>query len=267
MARIIVPTDYSDMAERALDQALLLAQPHGDEVELLHVVEMTPAAEYSAIRNRIMAGQTMEEDRLRDIVKTRIKALGISPLVRWRVKVLYANDFMDALQKRFKAAKAKLIVMATTGLDKLADRFFGSSTVQLIGEAKLPILAIPPDWVATPLHKLNFCVTPDQVPAANKVLSRWAQWLDAKAELLYLTSLPNLAPAKADSPYPFRVIKSPSETPLYQDLVDYSEGMRETALVMFVHERNFLERIFDRSITKLVAGQVRIPLLTLPAAA
>jgi nucleotide-binding universal stress UspA family protein len=267
MARIIVPTDFSAPAERALDQALLLALPHNDEVELLHVVEMTPAAEYSAIRKRILEDHLTEEDRLNDLVQTRIKALGISPLVRWRVKVIYASDFLDALQKRFKAVKAKLVVMATTGMNGLADRLFGSSTARLIGEAKLPVLAIPPDWKASPLHKLKVCVTPEQVPSSNKVLARWSKWLDAGTELLYLTSLPGLATAKPETPFPFRVVKSPPETPLYQDLVNYSEGMKETALVMFVHERGFFERIFDRSITKQVAGKVKVPLLTLPAAA
>jgi nucleotide-binding universal stress UspA family protein len=157
--------------------------------------------------------------------------------------------------------------MATTGLDRLADKIFGSSTLKLIGEAKLPILAIPPDWKATPLHKLKVCVTPEQIPTMNRSLLSWSKWLDAGTELLYMTSLPNLATAKPATPFPFRVVKSPPETPLYQDLVNYSEGMKETALVMFVHERGFFERIFDRSITKQVAGEVKIPLLTLPAAA
>ncbi len=267
MARLIVPTDYSSTAEKALDQALLLAKKHHDEVELLHIVIVPPSAESPKIWEYITGDEKQEKARLEALAQARIKALKLPKTTRWRVKVLYADRFLPSLVGRFEKSRAKLVVMGTTGVSGLANKIFGSNTANLIEKAELPVLAIPPNWKATELKKLEFCTTPEQVIAHKRDIKRWATWFDAEPLMVHFTNVANVGTGKekVKSPFQVKAVLTLPEERLYQDLVEYSTGLKGTALCMFVHERlTVFERIFDKSVTGLVAGHVQIPMLALP---
>ena len=266
MARIIVPTDYSNTAEKALDQALLLAQKNNDEVELLHIVVVSPEAESPKVWDYIRSDEKAEEARLGALGQARIKALNLPESTRWRTKVLYADRLLPSLIGRFEKTKSKLVVMGTTGVSGLANKIFGSNTANLIGKAVLPVLTIPPNWQPAPLTKLEFCMMPDQMQLQKRDIKRWATWFGAEPLIVHFTNVANVGgKGKAKSPFPVKAVLTVPAEPFYQDLVEYSTGLKNTALCMFVHERlTMFERIFDKSVTGQVAGLVQIPMLALP---
>ena len=263
MSLLIVPIDYSANAEKALDAALLLAYRTGSQVELLHVIDLTAFSGMPKILEMVMNDRKEEEAKLKSLALQRIAALGTGPGIRWRVKVLYTDSFLNGVLNRFGKAKAKLVVMGTHGVTGMADKIFGSNTANLIGRAKVPVLAIPPLWSPSVLQKLSVCATPEQLSRHGKLASKWGDWLKCETEAFYITALPFTGQG-AKSPIPFKIVPSPIETPLYEDLVEYSKGLKDEALLMFVHERSFFDKIFDASITEKVAGLVQIPLLALP---
>lgn len=268
MARLIVPTDYSTTAEKALDQAFLLAQKGNDEVELFHVVVMSPTPDSPKIHGYVMSRKKEEEGRLKALAAERIRALGLPVTTRWRAKVMYAEHFLDAISHRFEKSKAKLVVMGTSGISGLANKIFGSNTANLISKAELPVLAVPPSWVPANLQKLEFCLPPEEVTVHKKDINKWAKWMGAAASIAYFTDVADAVPDEGKSPIPIKTIVTMPEEPLYEDLVEYSASLKATALCMFVHERlTVFERIFDRSVTGQVVGRVRIPMLALPVKA
>lgn len=268
MARLIVPTDYSTTAEKAIDQAFLIAQKNNDEVELLNVVIVPPSSESPKIWDYIMGEKKVEEQRLRDLATARIKALGLPASTRWRVRVLYSERFLDGILSRFEKSKAKLVVMGTTGVSGLANKIFGSNTANLISKGAVPVLAIPPNWTPQPLKAIEFCITPEQVPAHKRDLKKWATWLGAEGSITYFTNVAGAGVAQKDSPFPIKTVITIPEDALYEDLVEYSKDLKSTVLAMLVHERmTMFERIFDKSITGQVAGRVLIPMLAVPVKA
>jgi hypothetical protein len=52
--------------------------------------------------------------------------------------------------------------------------------------------------------------------------------------------------------------------PLSVNLYNYTKGLEETLLMMFVHERKAFEKIFDFSLTERTARIIEIPLLAIP---
>lgn len=264
MARIIVPTDYSPTAEKAIDQAFLLAQKNNDEVELLHVISIAPSSESPKILDYVMDGKKAEKARLEALGQARIEALKLPASVRWRAKVLYAEHFIDGIVGRFEKVKAKLVVMGTTGASGLANMIFGSNTANLITKAALPVLAIPPSWKPTELTSIEFSLLPEQIEPLKKQLKKWAEWFGAAATVVYFANIAT-AGMSVESPFPLKTVLTIPEDSLYQDLVEYTNGLKGTALCMFVHERpTVFERIFDKSITGQVAGHIQIPMLALP---
>lgn len=268
MARLIVPTDYSSTAENALDQALLLAKKGNDEVELLHIV-LPPLTDSPRILEYVMSGKKDEEARLKALALARIKALRLPATTRWRVKVLYADNFLEGIMDRFRSARAKLVVMGTTGVSGIANKIFGSNTANLIGRGEVPVLAIPPDWKPALLKKLEFCMTPEQVHAHQREIKKWATWFGAEAAAVYFKRVADVtAPPKNKSPFPIKTVLTVPQDALWEDLVEYGNGLKGSALAMFVHERiTVFERIFDRSVTGQVASRVHIPMLAMPVKA
>jgi len=264
MSLIIVPVDYSANAEKALDAALLLAHRTGSQVELLHVIDLTAFSGRPKILEMVKNDRKKDEEKLKNLAQARIAALSIEPGIRWRVKLVYTtSEFFDGIIQRFKQARAKLVVMGTHGVTGMADKIFGSNTANLIGKAKVPILAIPSQWSATMLEKLSVFATPEQVSRHGNLAGKWGDWFKCELEAMYITALPFTGQG-TKSPIPFKIVPSPIETPLYKDLVEYSQGLKNEALVMFVHERSFFKKIIDGSITEKVAGLIGIPLLALP---
>jgi nucleotide-binding universal stress UspA family protein len=262
MSLLIVPTDYSPNAEKALDQALLIAAGRGDQVELLHVVEITRYATMPKVLDVVMANRKEEEAKLKDLLERRVKAIGISDQRR-RIKVIYSDDLMNAIVNRFRQIKAKLAVVGSHGVSGLGDKLLGSNTSKLIGIAKIPVLAIPPQWTPSPIKKFSVCMQPDQVAHHAGLIKKWGKWFGVEVEGFYFSAMP-VENSVVKGPFPFHVVPDPIETPLYQDLVDYSKNLKDEALVMLVHQRSFFEKIFDSSITKKVASYVQIPLLAVP---
>ncbi|MCC6727354.1 MAG: universal stress protein [Saprospiraceae bacterium] len=267
MARLIVPIDYSSTAEKALDQALLLAQKHNDEVELLHVVVVPPSTESPRIWDYVSGEDKAEKARLEALALARIQAMQLPESTRWRAKVLFAERFLPGLIGHFKKSRAKLVVMGTNGVTGLANKIFGSNTANLIEKAELPVLAIPPNWEVGELKRLEFCTTTGQVASQKRYIKQWSAWFGAEPQVLHFTKSGHdaIGKEKGKAPFPVKIVKSVPEAPLYHDLVEYSTGLKHTALCMFVHERlTVFERIFDKSVTGLVAGRVQIPMLALP---
>ena len=263
MSLIIVPIDYSANSKKALDQAFLLAHQTGSQVELLHLVELNNFSGMPKILEMVMSERKEEEAKLKILALNRIAALGIEPGIRWRVKLLYTYSFLNDVLNRFVKAKAKLVVMGTHGVSGLTDKIFGSNTANLIGRAKVPVLAIPAHWKPAAIKKMSVCGVSDQISQHAKLIGKWSKWLGCEVETLYFTALPGIATA-VKSPFPHQIVPNPIETPLYQDLVEYSSKLKDEMLVMFNHKRSFFDQIFDASITEKVAGLVQIPLLTLP---
>lgn len=268
MARLIVPTDYSTAAEKAIDQAFLLAQKNKDEVELLHIVIVPPMADSPKIWDYITGERKVEERRLKELAAARVKALKLPEDTRWRVKVLYSEHFLESIMTRFEKSKAKIVVMGTTGASGMANKIFGSNTSNLISRAAMPVLAIPPDWKPGALLNMEFCMTPNQLKSHKREIKRWSDWFGAAPTVVYFTDIATSEDAGSNMPFPIKtVVTMPDET-LYEDLVEYSNGLKNTSLAMFVHERmTMFERIFDKSITSQVAGHVQIPMLALPVKA
>ncbi|MCF8246291.1 MAG: universal stress protein [Saprospiraceae bacterium] len=269
MARLIVPTDYSTAAENALDQALLLAKKGNDEIELLHIIMMPPSTDSPRVLEYILSGKKDEEARLKELANARIKALRLPATTRWRVKVLYTDNFLSGIMNRFRSARAKLIVMGTTGVSGIANKIFGSNTANLIGRGEVPVLVIPPEWKTALIKKLEFCMTPEQVHAHQREIKKWATWFGAEASAVYFKRVADVtAPPKGKSPFPIKTVLTVPQDALWEDLVEYGNSLKESALAMFVHERiTVFERIFDRSVTGQVAGRVHIPMLAMPVKA
>jgi nucleotide-binding universal stress UspA family protein len=138
--RILVPVDFSEDAQRALDEAIEFAVAFGAELDLLHSYPINPQA---IAPYGIVAPEEFERD-LRIAARQRLS--------EWREKVsaagckgqdqlsadLPSEAILEAAQKR----DVDLIVMGTRGITGLAHVLLGSVAERTIRTAPCPVLTV-----------------------------------------------------------------------------------------------------------------------------
>lgn len=144
-AHILVATDGSDLASRALDHALGLAKALGSKVTIVTVTE--PAAlvgggygavagtAFDPIPELIEAQEEAAKGLLAKAVEVA-KAAGID------AKTAYVNDSFPAegIISTADSAGADLIVMGSHGRRGLGRLLLGSQTSNVLAHTKVPVL-------------------------------------------------------------------------------------------------------------------------------
>lgn len=140
---ILVPVDFSDTSEHALDYAVELAKSLGAKVVVLHAYELPvygfPDGAFVAtveMATRIMNGA---QAALAACVEKR-KSAGVEMKTELR-----QGDPIEEIHAVADAVSADLICVGTHGRRGIARALLGSVTEQVIRTAKKPVLAIRGD--------------------------------------------------------------------------------------------------------------------------
>lgn len=279
MKTILVPTDFSLNANKALNYAAEFAKLARSKIIILHVTDLT----HASINENVILPENFD----REIIDSANKELGIlvsatSFITGGIVEQQLYNGFVtDAIQQACKENAVDLIIMGTLGNAGIREKLFGSITAKIISHAEVPVLAIPLmyEWeipqnillavkefkedaaVLNPVLKIaSILQTPIHVSIfTDEDNAHAVDYLQNSRDLESFTN--NLQTANESIQ-----IKT---APLYghqfeEAIVDYIAENNTGLLVMITHKRTFLESIFNKSMTKKMSYHTNIPLLSLP---
>jgi nucleotide-binding universal stress UspA family protein len=184
---IIVPTDFSQLSEIAVQSAARLARGQQATLHLLHVTRLPllhttydvniPQSVWDGLRNEIQ--EQMDE------TCERLAAAGVS-----RVEQLISEFAQPAefIQQTVRALDADLVVMATHGRKGLAHAFLGSITEETLRACPAPVLAIKGKGIGDEaiqriLVPLDFSIHSAQ---ARDLAVSLAKRFDASIDLLHV---------------------------------------------------------------------------------
>lgn len=272
MANILVPFDFSPNATVALDQAIMLAVQKSFSVEVLHITNHEVVRDYPEGWKTDPDHKSIAfiQQKLEDAVQDRKqhcsdgKPLEISTVVKESAMI------NGGLINQMLLTHADLIIMGTHGATNAMDRFWGSNTATMINHAIFPILAIPRNWEATLFAELIAAVSIKEIGQCINSIITWSEWLKATPEIVNISSVPAVdqpALEKAVEAFPgvkAHIIPKKDDLPMWRNLVQFTATYHQAVLLMFVHERTVLEKLFNYSITSRVADGIRIPLLAIP---
>ena len=138
--KILVPVDFSDHSQRALDEAIGLAKVFGSELHLLHCYQIHPTA---IAPYGIVVPEAFELD---------IRTAAAQRLSEWREKASAQGvRVQEHITAHFPAEEIAamadqlgidLIVMGTRGLTGLKHVLLGSVAERTIRLAKCPVLTV-----------------------------------------------------------------------------------------------------------------------------
>jgi nucleotide-binding universal stress UspA family protein len=145
---ILVGSDFSRPARRALQEALSLAQEGDAGVMVLHVIHAPDLEELAmlagvtapAIRERLMKERRERlAELVTDVQGDRGSDVPVETIIAW-------GHPYEVILKKASDAAASLIVMGTAGPSADMERaLFGSTAEKVLRSAACPVLCVPGD--------------------------------------------------------------------------------------------------------------------------
>lgn len=139
--RILVPTDYSPCADRALELALQFADHYQAALDLVHAYQVPadvyPYSLYITDKHLKAFRERHEEQMKRLCEDTRQRGARVEGVV-------LQGETHDVIPNFAKAQKTDLIIMGTRGRGGLPHLLLGSTAERTVRLAACPVITVPP---------------------------------------------------------------------------------------------------------------------------
>lgn len=269
--KILVPTDFSECAEKAVDAALAIAHKLQAEIILLNAYSMP----YTGTNVMIDISDVLKERSYEDLTNLRNK-LSLSGKDK-NIHIKTISEYGPAAEIITSVADTEgvdLIVMGTKGAGTFASKLLGSVASNTITKVKKPVLIVPEKTIDFQFN--NIVLASDlHTQSSDKLnaLIALAKVYSAKVNILYVNT------NDKEKPDIDKAIEGIKLNSLLNDLEhqfvvtdnkDPEEGINEyvakhntDVLAVIPHNYSFFERLFHRSVSKKLTLHSDIPLLVL----
>ncbi len=270
MKTIIVPVDFSEQSEYALQVAASLAKKQKMEIIVLHMLELNEAMLTST--EGFHPEQTVfllkhAEKRLKDYLsKDYLKGVKITPVIK-HFKVF--GEVNEIAEKH----NADLIVMGSHGSDGLKEIFVGSNAEKVVRHSDVPVLVVKDEMKDFKIDNFVFaCNFKAESLAAFQKARKFASSLGAKLHMVYINTPGDDFLSHNDSKEKINKYLEKAgaglEVKIYNDysvekgVLNYSESINADLIGIPTHGRKGLSHFFMGSIGEDITNHSKIPVMT-----
>ena len=273
MKRILTLTDFSTIANHAIDVALDFAKRHNAELEIYHVLKSSDHIMYELDSDP----ELFVRNRKNKIINTKLdgwKQKAIEMGVKVHL-IIGAVDLVQGVLDIVNSQEIDLIVMGSTGIDE-SDSVWGTTTQQVIKKVDVPVLVIKSEMRDFKLDSLVFASDLDIED--QDVLTRALQLIQPTSDaVIHLISVntssffsqPRVVMTTALKDFEKIVEPYKSESAFYRDysvnagIRHYLEGVQPDILIMSNRDRHPLKELFVPNAAINAVGKVDCPVLIL----
>ena len=274
MKKIIVPIDFSEHSEYALETAASIAKKHNSELIVLHMLELSNAV-YTASRSSIgeeavfylkLAEQKMSKflDRL------FLEGLEITPVIKHFKVFKEINEIVDEQQ-------IDLIVMGSHGASGVKEVIIGSNAEKVVRHSTIPVLIVKQNPILVEFNTAIFAsdFSKEVIEAYLKAKTVFDK-LDATMNLIYIntpdtsfkssveidrlvSSFLKKADGNLESLPDVHVV---SDYSVEQGILNFSKNIGADLIGVATHGRKGLSHFFEGSISEDIANHSTLPVMT-----
>ena len=279
---ILVPTDFSPLANAALEYAVNLAEKTGAKIQLSHIIE-SPSASFNSldVMGQVETDEQFIEEKiftklLVDRVKLRLKSLAeeySKAGVEINFKIYFDSPYRSIMD-RIKHDGIDLIIMGTKGASGMQEMLVGSNAEKVVRHSKVPVITIKSEKSNHVPKKMvfasDFSEDMDQVIPFVKGLQ---DLLGAELFLLRINTPNDFHPSrKLDKLMANFAEKHGFENwsqHIYCDVTEedgiiyFSEEKEMDMIIMPTHGRKGFSRLLAGSVSEDVVNHAKRPVLTL----
>jgi nucleotide-binding universal stress UspA family protein len=143
IGRILLPTDLSESADRALKQAVELAAQHRAKLDILHVVTLE-RLDPAKVQPALDAYMSKVEKEVFDDLATRSDAIRTRG-IEVETAVVRHSYPVEAILERVRATRPDMVVLGTHGRSGLRKLLLGSVAARIVLEAPCAVMAVRSD--------------------------------------------------------------------------------------------------------------------------
>lgn len=275
MKKILVPTDFSDIAANAYRFAQRLADDEAAEVRVVHAYHPSfdysnpyldmPAAEFESVKRELMKNFIAEHT----LTSNQGGVVATVAQPKTELCIGFAGEEVVRLSK-----EADLIVMGTTGQGNLMEKVFGSVSTHVARNSHCPVLLVPGNCRCNGFKEIVFASSYNAADEA--MLQQLIEMAGAGPANIHFVHV------DAEAGKPYSVAKVEFEQAVRENMPDigfntveikcsdieegivkYAQSVGADLIAMGTVHRGFLENLFHRSVTKRMAFHTTVPLLVL----
>ncbi|MBU2940092.1 universal stress protein [Lacinutrix sp. C3R15] len=273
MKKILVPTDFSEQANYALEVAAMLAKKNNSEIYLLHMIDI-PLSQIPELGGNTadsipeaMFFMKLAHKRFEDILsKNFLKDINVHETVN------FYQTFED-IKNTCKEHNIDMIVMGSHGASGLKEMFIGSNTEKVVRVSDVPVLVIK--------NKHEDFIINDFVFASDfkkdnketyKQATKLAKAFNAKMHLLLVntpsrfTTTPTANARIADfikesdfNNYNITVFNDES---VEKGILNFSHSINADLIGISTHGRQGIAHFFNGSISEDLVNHAKRPVIT-----
>jgi nucleotide-binding universal stress UspA family protein len=277
MKRILVPTDFSECANHALELACEIALKNDAKLLLLHTVEHpfgggvdpTGASVFQSFDDDLLQRQLIRgRSRMADVVaKMSIPAAEITQLVEIGHP---ANMILDKIRE----FGIELVVMGTNGTAGILEIFAGSNAEKVVRNASCPVISLKSRVKLDDVKRIAFASDFDKFNGrAMASLKQMQDVLGARIDFVRINTLNNFQRDALTFKQMDVLVRQEmflkSTLHVYNDyseeegLVHFAMDMKSDMIGMITHGRTGLSHLLNGSIAEDVVNHANMPVWTM----
>lgn len=274
MKKIIVPTDFSEVANNAFVHALELASKVDAELLLLHTYEL-PIVDnqffpenYQTIFDSLELAQF---EKFKELVP-KLHAIAEERKLQ-HIKfshIIMDGDLVYNIKECIQKEAIDMVVIGTSGATGWKEVFIGTNTGEVISSVNVPVLCIPALAEFNYIKNIGFTTRFREKDKASLTKTiEIAKLTNSKVKCLHVqTDASDVVDDKIaywkeefkNDPIQFFVIPNDDVT---TTILDFITNQEIDVLAMVRHKRNFFVNLFETSLAEKMSYKSEIPVLVL----
>ena len=278
MKSILVPTDFSEQAENALDFAAQIATNNGAKVLLLHVLEHPSESAFNSMG--IVATDTDPMDniyliKMMEAAKAKMDGIVSDDAftkISLEYQILVGRPF-EQITKTLVEYDCDLVVMGTAGSSGFEEMLVGSNTERVVRRAHCPVISIKDKANFGAIKNIAFASDfADKYDDLVVGLKELQKLFDARLSLVRINTPNSFTTTRHD----LSLIKKFAEEhelenytmDIYNDTVEdvgiiyYAEDAGAALIALGTHKRKGITNLLSGSIAEDVVNHSKRPVWT-----
>ncbi len=276
MKRILVPYDFSEVSEHALDFACQIADKVQSEIMLLNVIEHPTADSFKTLG--IQNVEPMEQlyiKKMYEIVQNKLNDVVTATKYAddmISTKIQLGNPF-NTIIDQIVEEEMSLLVVGTEGSEGLNEFFVGSNAEKIVRKATCPVITIQNKCELEPIEKIVFA-SDFQHTDDNFVsqLKNMQETFDAQLNIVKINTPASFTSTRHDSKQMEAFVEKYSiknfTTEIYNykneedGIIYYAEDIEADMIALGTHQRKGVGHFLAGSIAEDVVNHSKVPVWT-----
>ncbi|WP_190811022.1 universal stress protein [Flagellimonas sp. S3867] len=270
MKKILVPVDFSEHSEYALEVASQIAREKHMVICVLHMIGLS-----ESVLSKNEAEEYKEAQYYMKLAKKRFKPfLDKEYLKGLKLLQLVQNyKIFSEINAIVKELNIDLVVMGSHGVSRARDTFVGSNTEKVVRTCEVPVLVIKQPRHEFQLKTLVFAWDfKDEIVQTFSKVKEFAQFFDAQVYPVFVnTPTVNFLSSTSleEKLNHYRVQENiQEEVRIFNDIsvekgiLNYAKEIGADAVAIPTHGRKGIAHFLKGSIGESIANQAKIPVVT-----